>query len=374
MIPMDELENQIDSANPADTEILPLTDHDPRPPLDDTPALVEWLFRRYYVSRWDNEFLERLGMVLRRDRDGNLLPEGKLFRIERKGVTVTAASQDGKTALVVQVLKRLFNDSFTDTRCGEKIAYCRLRTDATLTSVYKDLCRSTGYFNFPAKLTRTEANDLAMHCLRKKGITIIVIDEIHNLFKNTEPVNLFLKTLVQDGTGFCVILIGTPKVHDFIYENSDNIELAERYFDMALERFPRDETIGLINGALKGLATDAGIKLAMSIRADPYFADRIYDGCRGSYGRCMFLIANSVVRALEEGGDTVDIEDFRRFFDLKYRHFNPENPFNISDWASRASAIMLAPPTAATDIYNQDPTEKPKRKRGRPRKTAEASS
>lgn len=370
---MKEMENHVDGANPPDPGAPPSTDHDPRPSLDDTPAVVEWILRRYFVSKWDNEFMERLGMVLRRDKDGNLLPEGKLFRTERKGVTVTAVSQDGKTTLVMQVLKRLFNDSFTDTRCGEKIAYCRLRGDATLISVYKDLCRSTGYFNFPAKLTRTEANDLAMHCLRKKGITIIVIDEIHNLLKNTEPVNLFLKTLVQDGTGFCVILIGTPKVHDFIYKDSDNIELAERYFEMALERFSRDETIGLINGAIMGIARDAAIKLAMSIRADPYFADRIYDGCRGSYGRCMFLIANAVVRALEEGGDTVDIEDFRRIFDLKYRHFNPENPFVISDWASRASAIILAAPTAETDIRTGDPTERPKRQSGRSRKTAKGN-
>jgi type II secretory pathway predicted ATPase ExeA len=371
---MDRLESQTDGLNPAELDTPALPDHDPRPPLDDTPATVEWILRRYFVSRWDNDFMERLEVVLRRDQDGNLLPDGKLFRTERRGVTVTAASQDGKTTLVMQVLKRLFNDSFTDTRCGEKIVYCRLRGDATLISVYKDLCRSTGYFNFPAKLTRTDANELAMHCLRKVGIKIIVIDEVHNLIKNTEPVNLFLKTLVQDGGGFCVILIGTPKVREFIYENSDNIELAERYFDMSLERFSRDETLSLINGAIKGIARDASIKLAMSIRADPYFADRIYDGCRGSYGRCMFLIANAVVRALEEGGDSVDIEDFRRIFDLKFLHYNPENPFATSDWASRASAIMLSEETVAASIFTQDPIEKPKRKRGRPRKTAEGTS
>ncbi len=30
----------------------------------------------------------------------------------------------------------------------------------------------------------------------------------------------------------------------------------------------------------------------------------------------------ATVRALEEGGDTVDIEDFKRIFDLKYLHYN----------------------------------------------------
>ncbi|KMK67567.1 ATP-binding protein [Puniceibacterium sp. IMCC21224] len=348
----------------------PSPESDVRPPLDDTPAMVDWLLRRYFVSRWDNDLVERLEMILKRDRVSNLLPEGKVFRNERKGVTVTAASQDGKTTMVIQVMKRLFGDSFTDTNCGEQIAYCRLRGDATVKSVCMDLCRTTDYHNFPSKFTRTEANELATHRLRQAGIKIIVMDEVHNLLGKNEPVNLFLKTLAQDGGGFCVILIGTPKVQEFVYQRSENIELAERYLDLPLLPFERAETIELIRGAIKSMTQDAAVDLAPSIQFDPYFADRIYDGCRGSYGRCMFLIANAVIRALEEGGDTVDIEDFRKIFELKYLHFNPENPFNLSDWASRAGA-------AVTDVGSGDETllppksaKKPARKRGRPRKAA----
>lgn len=347
---------------------------DPRPPLDDTPALVDWLLRRYFISRWDNDLVQRLKMVLKRDKEGNLLPEGKVFRTERRGVTVTAASQDGKTTMVVQVMKRLFGDSFTETRCGENVAYCRLRGDATVKSVCMDLCRTTGYNNFPAKLTRTEANELATHRLRLAGIKILVIDEVHNLLGKNEPVNLFLKTLAQDGGGFSVILIGTPKIHEFIYERSENIEMAERYLDLKLLPFERADTIELIHGAIKGIARDAALKLASSIRVDPYFADRIYDGCRGSYGRCMFLIANAVVMALEEGGDTVDIEDFRQVFDLKYLHFNPENPFNLSDWASRASSSEMNHPTMPDNHLSVEPRVKSRRKRGRPRKNVGSST
>lgn len=247
---------------------------DPRPPQEDTPALVEWLFRRYFLTGWDNQFVERLEMVLNRDVEGNLLPQGKTFRMERKGVTVTAASQDGKTTMVVQTLKRLFNDGFTDTKCGEHIAYCRLRGDATVKSVCMDLCRTTGYYNFPSKLTRAEAHELATHRLRLAGVKILVIDEAHNILGKNEPVNLFLKTLAQDGGGFSVILIGTPKVREFIYEKSENIEMAERYLDLPLLPFERPQTVGLINGAVKGLARDAGVNLAPSIQVDPYFGDR----------------------------------------------------------------------------------------------------
>ena len=217
-----------------------------------------------------------------------------------------------------------------------------------------------------SKLTRAEAHELATHRLRLAGVKILVIDEEHNLLGKNEPVNLFLKTLAQDSGGFSVILIGTPKVREFVYERSENMEMAERYLDLPLLPFERPQTVALINGAVEGLARDAGVDLAPSIRFDPYFGDRIYDGCRGSLGRCMFLIAMATVRALEEGGDTVDIEDFKRIFDLKYLHYNPDNPFNISDWASRAGAAMIDDAASSKSVK----AAKPKRKRGRPRKNS----
>ena len=126
---------------------------DPRPAQEDTEALTGWLLQRYYISDWDNQFVARLEVVLKRDKDFTLLPEGKAFRNERRGVCVTAISQDGKTTMVWQVLKRLFNDSFDEKKCGERIAYCRLRHAASVKSVCEDLCRSTGYTKFPSKMT-----------------------------------------------------------------------------------------------------------------------------------------------------------------------------------------------------------------------------
>lgn len=84
----------------------------------------------------------------------------------------------------------------------------------------------------------------------------------------------------------------------------------------------------------------------------------------------MFLIATAVSRALEEGGNTVDIEDFRQIFDLKYLHFNPENPFNVSDWASRTGAAMF------DGVVPLEPAKvaAPKKKRGRPRKKTGATA
>lgn len=359
--------------NPNDCETQLLHETDQRPSREDVSDFTDWLLRRYFVSAWDNQFRERLGMVLKRDRVGRLLPEGKQFRTERRGVCVTAISQDGKTTMVWQVLKRLFNDSFTESECGERIAYCRLRGEASVKSICQDLCRTTGYDKFPAKMTRPEASDLAVHRLRMAGITMIVIDEVHNMSDSKDVINRFLKTLAQDGGGFCVILVGTPKVRDFVYNDPAHLELAERYLDLPLLPFDRAETIGLIKLALKEIAQEAGVRLAPSIKKDPYFADRIYAGLHGSFGRCMFLIVNAIIRAVEQDGDTVEADDFRRVFDMKYLHFNNLNPFAESDWTARAEAAALDSAGSSAVFFDDDLAPPQKKKRERPRKNGEVA-
>ena len=83
----------------------------------------------------------------------------------------------------------------------------------------------------------------------------------------------------------------------------------------------------------------------------------------------MFLIVNSVIRAVEQGRDTVDIEDFSEFFDMKYLHFNPENPFKHSDWSSRAHAATTDGPDGSNVFFEGVSAPVPPKKRGRPRKS-----
>src|SRR3990167_5426104 len=192
-------------------------------------------------------------------------------------------------------------------------------------------------------------------------------DEVHNLLGyDNKAVNLFLKTFVQDGGGFCLIVIGTPVLRKFIFEQVENVELAGRLLDMPLEQFPEATSLGLISGALEGLCSDAGLRLAPSIHRDPYFAHRILEGCRGSYGRSMRLISTSIVLALEEGASAVDIEDFRRVFDLNLLYFNPENPFRLSDWASRSTA-GFGQPGQVSDTDFGAATKKPQSRTRRKR-------
>ena len=338
---------------------------DPRPSLNDPIALSDWLQRRYMVTERDNAFLDRLKLVLQRDTNGQFLPVPKKDQEETMGICVSAPAREGKTFMVTQSLTRIFGQKVDMKKCGKHILYCRLKTNVTVKGVYMDICTATGLDVFPSRMTQAEAHNLASHRLKMAGVKIIIIDEVHNLLRSgKEATNLFLKGFFHDDEGFCLIAIGTERLREFIYEHPDNAELSGRFLDFPLENVSETSTVVMIQDALKKLTGDIEMKVGRSIKSDPYFANRIYDGCRGSFGRCMRLLTTSIVHALEEGGKAVEIEDFATVFDLQFLHFNTENPFTVRNWAARIGA---EPSDAGNgDILFEDGNVEPvKKKRGR---------
>lgn len=344
------IESQAHAVEPDQTPSAAAILDDPRPDLNDTPELSRWLLRRYMVSNWDNQLVERLKMVLCRDGEGNILSEPKRFQNETMGIAVTAPAREGKSFLVQQVLPKVLGEKIDVDKCGPSILYCRLRSAATVKGVYEDICRKTGLTKFPSQMTRPQANDLATARLKLRGIKIIILDEVHHILNNSEPVNLFLKTFLQDSGGFCLITIGTGKLHDFIYNDPKNDELAGRLLDFKLEPFSRTDTVDMIGKAIRQFASDADIKLGKSVVNDPYFSDRVYDGCKGSYGRCMRLIVMSVIHAREDGATSLDIEDFRSVFDITFKSFNPLNPFEFSGWGDGMGTVERGGDTNSADL------------------------
>lgn len=338
---------------------------DPRPPLDDLPSLSNWLHERYIVTERDNQFHEMLKLVLQRDRHGQFLPEVKKYQDETMGICVTAPAREGKTFTVTQSLSRIFGQKIDMKRCGSQILYCRLKTSATAKGVYMDICRATGLHVFPSQMTQPDALVLATHRLRMAGIKIIIIDEAHNLIGNgKEAASLFLKGFFHDDDGFCLIAIGTNRLRQFIYDDPNNGELSGRLLDLPLLNVPEKSSVILVREALNKLTGYVELKIGASIKSDPYFANWIYDGCRGSFGRCMRLLTSSIVYALEDGAKAVEAEDFATVFNLQFLHYNPENPFTISNFGARISS----PQDDINDgdiLFDDGKVEPVKKKRGR---------
>jgi len=339
---------------------------DPRPPLGDLPALSDWLHQRYIVTERDNQFHEMLKLILQRDSDGRFLPAVKKYQGETMGVCVTAPAREGKTFLVTQALSRIFGKKIDVKLAGNSILYCRLKTSATPKGVYMDICRSTGLDVFPSRMTQPEALVMATHRLKLAGVKIIIIDEVHNLLGGgKEAASLFLKGFFHDDDGFCLIAIGTTRLRKFIYDDPNNDELSGRLLDFPLLNVPETSSIIMIRDALERLTGYVGLKIGSSIKSDAYFANRIHDGCRGSFGRCMRLLTSSIIYALEDGAKAVEMDDFATVFDLQFLHFNSENPFTIRNFGARVSSAPnnIGDSDVLFDDGNVEPVKKKRRRK-----------
>ena len=146
-------------------------------------------------------------------------------------------------------------------------------------------------------------------------------------------------------------------------KDARNDELAGRLYDFQMQAFPEPAAITLIHRALGELAGDVALKLGRSIASDPYFANRILDGHLRSFGRCMRLVVTSIIFALEEGADAIDVEDLTKVLILQLLHCNSEDPFKMSHWASRANAAR-GNPNAADIFFEAGKVEPAKKKLG----------
>lgn len=343
---------------------------DPRPPLDDMPAVSDWLHRRYIVTERDNQFHEMLKLVLQRDGDGQFLPVVKKYPGgETMGICVTAPAREGKSFMVTQALSRTFGHKINMNKADNHILYCRLRSNATAKGVYMDICRATGLDVFPSRMTEAEALVIATHRLKLASIKIIIIDEVHNLIKSgKESTNLFLKSFFHDEDGFCLIAIGTDRLRQFIYDSPENEELAGRLLDLRMLNVPETSAIIMIRDALVKMTGYVDLKVGSSIKSDAYFANKIYDGCQGSFGRCMRLLTSSIIYAFEDGAKAVEAEDFATIFKLQFLQFNSENPFTISNFGARVSSAHND--SGAGDfLFDEGSVEPVEIKRGRKSRT-----
>jgi predicted AAA+ superfamily ATPase len=254
------------------------------------------------------------------------------------GVVVSAPPRVGKTFLTHKIIERVIGDDLVANPLGKKALYCRLRSDSTVKSVYRAICKATGCSAIPERTTRAQLEELMSQRFEVTGTRVLIIDEMHHLLgSKKEPVNLFLKSLIQDQPAICPILIGTNRLREFIFDDEANDEIGGRMFDMHLTPFSEAEFTRLLNIAIPKYAECAGVGVSPEITADPQFAKRIYVGCKASFGRAMRLIATSTIHAKEEGGHQVEPDDYRFVFDLQFKRFNPQNPFG-PDWSGGESA------------------------------------
>lgn len=337
---------------------------DPRPPLDRHAEVSDWIHRRHIVTPWELELVERLEMILKKDSEGRLTAEPRRFRQENMGLMILGPPRIGKTELVRHVMWKYLGEDIGSPDQSGAVLYYRVHSEATVKGLSQDISERCGGPANLGRMRRAEAQALAQHRMELAGVRLLIIDEMHNaLGRTSEPVALFLKGLLQDSHGLAVIIIGTDKLKKYL-ELPEHEEAHDRLIELRLEPFEREEGLSVISKALQHYSDALGLTLANDITGDPHFSARILDAYRGSHGRCMRLIATTVVFALENGRSCVGLEDFEEMF-RKLPGGAGDNPFEPADYATAAAAAAaLAQGDLLQRIFEATAeTGRPKRKR-----------
>jgi hypothetical protein len=143
-----------------------------------------------------------------------------------------------------------------------------------------------------------------LHVLRRTGVRLLVIDEIHNVLAGTTPqLNQMLNLLRYLGNELQMPLVAVGVKEALQVIHSDD-QLANRFEPFAL---PRWEHGGEYNNLLATFEYTLPLRRASSLR-NPAFASRVLAMSEGILGEIVTLITRAAEIAVTSGIERIDLE------------------------------------------------------------------
>lgn len=180
--------------------------------------IMEGLRARHVEAPRDAEFASHLERLLRRDEAGSLTAEAVRFAAtdETRGVLVIDGSGGGKTTVVAHLLA-----NHPALKAGEHghAAWLGLSvpSPAPFKSMGLEILRQSGYPNVSARREAWSVWEQVRARLKMLGVSILWIDEAHDLFcKDSAMLLRAMKALMQGDEAVIVILSGTERLNEVI--------------------------------------------------------------------------------------------------------------------------------------------------------------
>ena len=292
---------------------------------------------RHISTSRDQMIRAEIDRLLRRDPEGNLIPEPRRFSggIETRGIVVTGGPGSGKTTILNNVLS---NHPALGAQDGAPPRYLSLGvpSPATLKSLGCEILRMTDYPEVSERRERWSIWGLVRHRLAMLGIVCLVIDEAHDLnsagsLRETLDIFSAFKSLLKADPPIIVILSGVPVLQELI---SVEGQTQRRYAKIALPTVSGLREEENLSRAINEFCRIAGI-------APPEVAvvPRLVHASRGMFGMCIENLINAIEAALRVGDDKLELLHFAESWAMTNQRPDHENPF----LADRFSTIRLEP-------------------------------
>ncbi|KIT15593.1 TniB family NTP-binding protein [Jannaschia aquimarina] len=292
--------------------------------------------RRLHVGTEADEALrEQIDRLLRRNEEGDLLPEPvRVGRTaETRGILFVDAAGAGKTTAVSRALEKHPALGGAD---GEATAFlaATVPTEPTLKAMAIKLLQEADYPNRSsgAKLERTRRTSFQLfdhlrELMDRNGQIVLWIDEAHDLMaRDPEQILRAVKSLMQDDKSVIVILSGTERLGELIRSDPQ----VQRRFTIVA---PDPLSVATDRERLLDILDHYCERTSLGRIEDETVVPRLLVAARDRFGRAIEMMQGAVEQAMMEEADTLDLWHFALAWGMREGTDRETNPFVVDDWA-----------------------------------------
>lgn len=275
----------------------------------------------------DASFASHLDRLLKRDEDGNFLPEARKFTPtgETRGILVIDGPGGGKSTLVNHALER--HQALSKGADGRpRYLSSIVPSPATFKSMTLELLARSGYGEVSGRREAWSMWQMFRARLEQFEIAALWIDEAHDLFCADR--NLILravKTLMQGDGAVIVILSGTERLAEIVRSDP---QVQRRFTTLFLPPVSAQTDGDQFRSVIGSYCAMAGLEPPM----DADLIDRLFHASRYRFGRCIETIVGAIEQALEEEQDQLDIDHFAQTWGMQEGCVLGANVFLAPEW------------------------------------------
>lgn len=302
--------------------------------LTTVPEKLKWIEDRYWKFGHDEVFEDYLQDLYEVEDDGRMTGEPRRDPLtgETRGLMILAGSGNGKTA----TLKRAVRASSALADASEvdvgNTLFIEVPPEATIKGLAGKIAEATGYTRFDKRVLASEAWEIARHRLVLAGITTLIIDECHHIFRPGSGRDVpgaiqALKHMLQSRHAVALIIIGVPALREAILKEPSG-ETYRRFDEFHLPKLHLGSAeVGVFERCLTASARAVGVDV------DPHvaFAERFLFAEHGETGRAVKLAKDTLRKAVTRKRPALSLSDAERLF-IKSNGHRDMTPFHPGNW------------------------------------------
>ncbi|SCM68732.1 ATP-binding protein [Donghicola eburneus] len=276
---------------------------------------------------------------------------------ETHGITFIEGSGGGKTTAILKVLRDFEPLALNPETGAPRWLFSKVESPATLRSLGVSILQRLGVDRVSDRAKVYEIWEMVRVKLKTSGISLLWLDEAHDLFKDTvtaETNDMFkmLKSMMQGDHPVVLVLSGTERLEAM---TGIDAQVNRRFVKIK----PQPLAYGTDNGRIEVVVRKFAEKAELESDISGEIVARLIRASRFRFGRCIELTIRAIHTALMDGADALRIEHFQVAFAEIESADVTKNIFISPDW----QLIELADDDDAKALELQASARNPNKKK-----------